>query len=80
MYWGRLCGGWRVMVRARHVAFGMPDGTDLAHLEYSGQAIGFWLSVLSPEQGEGMLREAGFSNISLFYAGIKVYSSSLNDE
>ena len=54
---------------ARHVAFGVPDGTDLSHLERSRQAIGTRLNILSPEQDEAMLREAGFSNISLFYAG-----------
>lgn len=54
---------------ARHVAFGVPDGTNLAHLEHSRQAIASRLSVLSPEQDQAMLCEAGFSNISLFYAG-----------
>lgn len=54
---------------ARHVAFGVPDGTNLAMLEHSRQAIGTRLSVLSPEQDEEMLREAGFSCVSLFYAG-----------
>uniref|UniRef100_A0A2A4YSX0 Methyltransferase n=1 Tax=OCS116 cluster bacterium TaxID=2030921 RepID=A0A2A4YSX0_9PROT len=54
---------------ARHVAFGVPDGTDLKQLEHSRQAIGTRLSILSPEEDEAMLGEAGFSNISLFYAG-----------
>lgn len=54
---------------ARHVAFGVPDGTNLAKLEHSRRAIGTRLSVLSPEQDEEMLREAGFSGVSLFYAG-----------
>lgn len=54
---------------ARHVAFGAPDGTDLTHLEHSREAIGSRLSILSPEEDEAMLYEAGFSNVSLFYAG-----------
>ena len=29
------------------------------------------LTILSPEQDEAILREAGFSNVSLFYAGFR---------
>jgi tRNA (cmo5U34)-methyltransferase len=32
-------------------------------------AIDSHLTILSPEQDEAILREAGFSNVSLFYAG-----------
>lgn len=52
---------------ARHVAFG---GTDPAQAESARQAIGTRLSILSPEQDEALLREAGFSNVGLFYAGL----------
>jgi tRNA (cmo5U34)-methyltransferase len=52
---------------ARHVAFA---GTDPAHAEAAKHAIGTRLSVLSPEEDEAMLREAGFSGVSLFYAGL----------
>jgi tRNA (cmo5U34)-methyltransferase len=52
---------------SRHVAFG---GTDPANLESAKQAIATKLSILSPEEDEAMLREAAFSNISLFYAGL----------
>jgi len=55
---------------ARHVAFGAPEGTDPAQLEVSRQAIATRLSILAPEEEEAMLREAGFSNVSLFYAGL----------
>jgi tRNA (cmo5U34)-methyltransferase len=54
---------------ARHVAFGAPDGTDPAQLESSRQAIATRLSILAPEEEEAMLHEAGFSNVTLFYAG-----------
>jgi tRNA (cmo5U34)-methyltransferase len=60
----------RSMWIARHVAFGAPDGTDPAQLESSRQAIGSRLTVLAPEEEEAMLREAGFSGVSLFYAGL----------
>lgn len=54
---------------ARHAAFGAPDGADPAQLENIRRALGTRLSILSTEEEEAMLREAGFSNVSLFYAG-----------
>lgn len=55
---------------ARHVAFGAPEGADPAQLEASRQAIADRLSILAPEDEEAMLEEAGFSDVSLFYAGL----------
>lgn len=55
---------------ARHVAFGMPDGTTDAQMERSRQAIATRLTILAPEEEEAMLREAGFTDVSLFYAGL----------
>ena len=52
---------------ARHVAFA---GTDPVHVEAARHAIATKLSVLSPEEDEAMLREAGFDNVSLFHAGL----------
>ena len=52
---------------SRHVAFG---GTAPAHAENARHAIATRLSILSPEEDEALLREAGFSNVSLFYAGL----------
>ena len=60
----------RSMWIARHVAFGAPDGVDPAQLQSSREAIGTRLSILAPEDDEAMLREAGFSGVSLFYAGL----------
>jgi tRNA (cmo5U34)-methyltransferase len=51
----------------RHVAFG---GTDPASVERARQAIATRLSILSPEEDEAMLGEAGFSDVGLFYAGL----------
>lgn len=51
----------------RHVAFG---GTAPANVEAAKQAIATKLSVLSPEEDEAMLSDAGFSGVSLFYAGL----------
>jgi tRNA (cmo5U34)-methyltransferase len=52
---------------ARHVAFG---GTPAEQVESARQAIGSRLSILAPEEEEAMLREAGFSGVELFYAGL----------
>ncbi len=57
----------RSMWIARHVAF---SGTDPAPTESAKQAIATKLSILSPEEDEALLREAGFSNVSLCYAGL----------
>lgn len=51
----------------RHVAFG---GTTPENVEAAKQAIATRLSVLSPEEDEAMLRDASFSGVSLFYAGL----------
>lgn len=60
----------RSMWIARHVAFSAPEGSDPAHLENARQAIATRLSILAPDEEEAMLRAAGFSNVSLFYAGL----------
>ena len=54
---------------ARHAAFGSPEGTDARQIDAARQTLATKLSILSPEQEEAMLREAGFSDIGLFYAG-----------
>lgn len=54
---------------ARHVLFGAADGADPAQLAAAREAIGTRLTILAPEEEEAMLREAGFSDVSLFYAG-----------
>jgi tRNA (cmo5U34)-methyltransferase len=57
---------------ARHVAYGLANGTDPAKVESARQAIGTRLSILSPEDDVTMMQEAGFSNVSLFYAGLSI--------
>lgn len=52
---------------ARHLAFG---GKALANLEDAKQTFASKLSILSPEEDEAMLRQAGFSDITLFYVGL----------
>jgi tRNA (cmo5U34)-methyltransferase len=57
---------------ARHVAYGLANGTDPAKVESARQAIGTRLSILSPDEDVAMMQEAGFSNVSLFYAGLSI--------
>jgi len=52
---------------ARHVAFG---GAGPAGAESAQRAIGSKLSILSPADDEAMLAQAGFSGVTLFYAGL----------
>jgi len=51
----------------RHIAFG---GTATTNVEAARHAIATRLSILSPDEDEAMLREAQFSSVSLFYAGL----------
>lgn len=55
---------------ARHVAWSAPAGATDAQMEPLRQAIGTRLSILTPGDEEAMLREAGFSGVSLFYAAL----------
>mgnify|MGYP001237760076 CR=1 FL=1 len=55
---------------ARHAAWPAGPDADPAQLEAARQAIGTRLSILAPEEEEAMLREAGFTGVSLFYAGL----------
>ncbi|WEJ34714.1 class I SAM-dependent methyltransferase [Devosia sp. SD17-2] len=54
---------------ARHVAYANP-GTDPAQMQQSRDAIASRLTILSPEEEEAHLLEAGFAGVSLFYAGL----------
>lgn len=52
---------------ARHVTYG---GTPTDKLEAAMEAISTKLTILSPDEEESLLREAGFNDVSLFYAGL----------
>lgn len=52
---------------ARHVAF---SGSHIANEEKAREAVRTRLSILAPEEEEAMLQEAGFRNVTLFYAGL----------
>lgn len=51
-------------------AFADRSGADVAHWAASGALMAKRLQVLSDQEEEDLLREAGFSEIALFYAGL----------
>ncbi|WP_113959611.1 class I SAM-dependent methyltransferase [Roseimicrobium gellanilyticum] len=53
---------------SRYAAFAISSGVERAHAESARTAIGEKLPILSPEHDEALLREAGFTSVSLFYA------------
>lgn len=52
---------------SRHVAFG---GTPAENVESAEHAIRTRLSILDPGEEEAQLRSSGFTDVSLFYAGL----------
>jgi len=58
----------RALWLARYAAFAIASGTDPEQVEKMRAAVDAHLPVLEPEQDEAVLRHAGFSNVSLFYA------------
>lgn len=53
----------------RHAAFAVSNGLDAVNMERGRQAILERLTILSPTTEESLLREAGFTDVALFYAG-----------
>ena len=62
-------GGERARWLSRYAAFAVASGADPDKTESARAAVAAHLNILTPEQDEAILREAGFSNVSLFYAG-----------
>jgi tRNA (cmo5U34)-methyltransferase len=53
---------------SRFVAFAVSSGIEPRNAARAHNAVGAQLPVLSPEQDEALLKEAGFSTVELFYA------------
>lgn len=60
--------GERALWLSRYAAFATASGVDPGHAENARAAVEAHLNLLSPEQDEAILRDAGFSDVSLFYA------------
>ncbi|MEM1285542.1 MAG: methyltransferase domain-containing protein [Pseudomonadota bacterium] len=52
----------------RYAAFAASSGVDENQAQTAAQSIGEKLPVLSPQEDEALLREAGFTGVQLFYA------------
>lgn len=61
--------GEKVLWLERYAAFATASGLPAAQARRAAAAIGERLPVLSPEEDEALLREAGFRDVALFYAG-----------
>lgn len=55
---------------SRYAAFLVSSGVDPDKAANARTAVGAQLPILSPEQDEAILRDSGFTNVSLFYAGL----------
>lgn len=53
----------------RYADFIASSGVDPRKAQGAAQAVDARLTVLSPEEDEAMLRDAGFTSVDLFYAG-----------
>jgi len=61
--------GERALWLSRYAAFAVASGMASEQMANASAAIDARLTILPPEEDEAILHEAGFSNISLFYAG-----------
>jgi tRNA (cmo5U34)-methyltransferase len=60
--------GERTLWLSRYAAFLIDSGVDADKAANARVAIDTHTNIFTPEQDEAILREAGFSNVSLFYA------------
>lgn len=60
--------GERALWLSRYAAFAVASGAAPEHAANASAAVAAHLDLLSPEQDEAILREAGFSGITLFYS------------
>jgi tRNA (cmo5U34)-methyltransferase len=62
--------GERALWLSRYAAFAVASGVAPEHAATAEAAINAQLTVFTPEQDEALLREAGFADVALFYAGL----------
>lgn len=60
----------RALWLSRYAAFAIASGVEPENARKAASTIGSTLPLLGPEQEEELLREAGFTNVRLFYAGM----------
>lgn len=54
---------------SRYVSFAISSGVEAEKVANAREAIDAQLSIFAPEQDEAILRDGGFTDVSLFYAG-----------
>lgn len=59
----------RAIWLSRYAAFAASSGIEREKAEMARAAVNAHLKILTPEQDEAILSDAGFANVSLFYAG-----------
>lgn len=59
----------RALWLSRYVSFAVASGVDPDKAANARTAINAQLPILAPEQDEAILRDAGFTNVTLFYMG-----------
>ena len=60
----------RALWLSRYAAFAVAAGADPALAQKARAAVAAHLNIFTPEQDEAILRDAGFSGVSLFYAAV----------
>lgn len=61
--------GERTLWLSRYAAFASASGVEPEQARSAAAAIDARLPIITPEQDQAILREAGFTNVSQFYAG-----------
>lgn len=61
--------GQRARWLSRYAAFALASGADPAQVAKMCETVAAHVPMLSPEQDEAILHEAGFSDVELFYTG-----------
>jgi tRNA (cmo5U34)-methyltransferase len=61
--------GQRELWLSRYVSFAVSSGVEAEKVANARAAIDAQLPILAPEQDEAILRDGGFTNVSLFYVG-----------
>lgn len=61
--------GTKALWLERYAAFAAASGVSHINAQNAAEAIGARLPVLSPDEDKALLREAGFADVQLFYAG-----------
>jgi tRNA (cmo5U34)-methyltransferase len=60
----------RALWLSRYAAYAVASGVEAQQASNARDAVEASVNMFSPEQDEGILRDAGFADVSLFYAAL----------